>query len=124
MLLVKTIIKKSSISGQGCFTEEDIQIGQIIWKEGPMDMKIHNIEVSEDFYIKDWIYKYGTYNEKTQLWEIDGDNARYMNHHKSPNIKFNTRFGYALTDIPAGTELTCNYREITSEEHFNTLLTS
>ena len=43
---------------------------------------------------------------------LDGDEGRYMNHSETPNTDFSSvDAGYALTDIPAGVELTCDYRE-------------
>ncbi|MFN3146760.1 MAG: SET domain-containing protein-lysine N-methyltransferase, partial [Paracoccaceae bacterium] len=43
---------------------------------------------------------------------LDADEGRFMNHSDTPNLDFSGKdFGYALWDIPAGTELTCNYAE-------------
>lgn len=41
MLLVKTVIKKSSIHGLGLFANQKIKSGQIVWKYNPiLDKKI------------------------------------------------------------------------------------
>ena len=43
---------------------------------------------------------------------LDSDNGKYMNHCLAPNTDFRIfDKGYALVDIAAGEELTCNYHE-------------
>ena len=43
---------------------------------------------------------------------LESDEGRFMNHSPSPNTDFaGMNEGYALVDIPAGTEITCNYAE-------------
>ena len=48
---------------------------------------------------------------------LDADEGRFMNHADQPNTDFRgADFGIALRDIPAGEELTCDYREFTFGE--------
>ena len=43
---------------------------------------------------------------------LDADNGKYMNHSMTPNTDFRIfDRGYALADIAAGDEITCNYHE-------------
>ena len=43
---------------------------------------------------------------------VDSDNGRFMNHSMQPNTDFRVfDKGYALVDIAAGEEITCNYHE-------------
>ena len=43
---------------------------------------------------------------------LDSDNGKFMNHSLSPNTDFRVfDKGYALVDIAAGDEITCNYFE-------------
>jgi len=43
---------------------------------------------------------------------VDVDNGRFMNHSLTPNTDFRVfDKGFALTDIAAGEEITCNYYE-------------
>src|SRR4051794_18433878 len=43
------------------------------------------------------------------VYEID--NGRFMNHADSPNTDFSGVGGWAIADIAAGEEITCNYAE-------------
>jgi hypothetical protein len=43
---------------------------------------------------------------------VEFDNGRFMNHAQSPNTDFtDANVGWAIRDIAAGEELTCNYSE-------------
>ena len=46
----------------------------------------------------------------------------YINHSINPNIEFVDNIAVALSDINEGEELTCNYLDITTEEHFKFLI--
>jgi uncharacterized protein len=53
------------------------------------------------------------WNKATGLWIFCGDNAKYMNHSKNPTTETVNRGkitdDIAARDLPANTELTCNY---------------
>jgi hypothetical protein len=54
-----------------------------------------------------WLYQ----DERTGLWVLCSDDARYMNHSDQPNLAIQGEDMHALRDIAAGEELTCDYRE-------------
>ena len=91
MLLVKTYIGKSKISGIGLFAAEPIRKGQAIWKWGGNDM----------FYLYLQVDKYVDPKRKKEImhyaytdancYKMCGDDAKYMNHSFTPNTEsFNT----------------------------------
>lgn len=131
-LLIKTKVKESKIQGEGLFTLEYIKKGQIIFEDSDL------IRIKESTYkqlkikkLNDWIDKYCTikdnsYRNSHLLYEktyfVDRDNMIYINHSINPNIEFIDNIAVALSDINEGEELTCNYTDITTEDHFKFLL--
>lgn len=127
MLKIETYIEESKIpnAGIGLYTKEFIEKGRIIWYFDPdKDILLYQPDVdflkSVDLF--EYTEKYGTCNEALKLWELDGDNTRFMNHSFSPNIHFNEVYGIALEDIDINEELTCDYTTITTPDHFNKLI--
>jgi hypothetical protein len=114
---------KSTIQGNGLFSHLDIVKGQVIWTKGPGDIFINMEDIPFD--LRDYWDRYSTvqiYGTAT-MYCLDGDDCKYMNHSETPNILFKGSIGLALEDIPAHTELTCDYRTITTPEHYEFLMT-
>lgn len=115
MLLCQTLVKASSIHGLGCYADEDIKAGQIVWRLDPQfDVEIDTKQLASlpdsyrDFF---HMYAYSPLNGKEEkTFILCGDNARHMNHSSDPNLGEN-EFGenFALRDITKGEELTCDY---------------
>jgi uncharacterized protein len=63
--------------------------------------------------MRDFMSRYSyPHIEKPGVFVLNSDNGRFMNHTLTPNTDFRSfNEGYALTDIEAGEELTCNYHE-------------
>lgn len=115
MMLIPTELKASAIHGLGVFTLAPVAKGTHIWHLNPdFERLLHEDEVKTwPEFQQEFVYKY-TYphpqNPKLLILEVD--NGRFMNHSLTPNTDFRSIFdGYALVDLPAGTELTCNYNE-------------
>lgn len=125
MLLINTNVGKSRIkdAGQGLFTQQAIPKGSFIWNKSDRDVQIdrfaYNALVAME--AQGYVEKYGTQDENGN-WYVDVDNCRFMNHSENPNIKFIYDVGVAVKDIKAGEELTCDYRTITTEQHYKQLL--
>src|SRR5690606_7999432 len=64
-----------------------------------------------------FVKRYGyPYNLDPTMFVIDLDHGRYMNHQDLPNTDFTgVTDGYAIRDIKAGEEITCNYNEFEPE---------
>lgn len=124
MLLVKTYIGKSEISGIGLFAAEKIKKGQVFWKydiivDTLIEFKLFenkNYSEIKGFTKKEILHFAYTDNG---CYKMCGDDAKYMNHSKNPNTEsFNTEFEemeIVTKDIEIGEELTCNYFKINDD---------
>lgn len=115
MMLIPTTLAPSAIHGTGLFATAPIARGTTIWQFLPgLDVELdaallHHANPAIASYLQR--YSYPHYADPARI-VLDGDNGRFMNHSDQPNTDFTDPLrGTALTDIPAGTELTCNYAE-------------
>jgi SET domain-containing protein len=113
MLLVDVYLGKSSIEGIGVFAKRPIAQGTLIWK---LDLNYdRRIPVAayeaENGPVKAYLDRY-CYPDRTDPSYIvfEADDARYMNHADDPNCDVSRPHeSYALRDIAAGEEMTCDY---------------
>ncbi len=122
MMLVPCYLAASDIEGLGVYSLEPVKRGQLIWRFDPRIDRMISLDSfsGADERLSDFLKRY-TYippYDRT-VCILDGDEGRYMNHSETPNTDFSSiDAGYALADIPAGTELTCDYREFdTTADH-------
>lgn len=111
MMQVKHYIAVSPIHGLGVFAAEDIPSGTVVWRytEG-RDFTLSQSEYGQlPEKSRNWIRHFGYYNESEGGWVVCADEARFMNHSLQNNVGDRGVFTVALSDIPVGTELTCNY---------------
>lgn len=112
MLLVKTKLGISQIHGIGCFADEPISKGTLIWKFNALvdkkfsEKELHTLPTNIRNSLMEYMYK------ENGAYILCGDNARFFNHSEDPNtddsIDFpNTR---AAKDILIGEEITSDYR--------------
>jgi len=117
MLLVKASIRPSPIHGMGCFAEEPIRKGQVVWRFDPrLDLVIPYEtlgsfpQVTQDFLN---MYGYATMQNGHKVIILCGDHARHMNHSGTPNcldaFLEGVEVNIAARDIAPGEELTCDY---------------
>jgi SET domain-containing protein len=115
MFLISTYVAPSPIHGTGCFTAVSLKKGQIIWEHheafdvsySPEQIAAMPPSVQEFFNM----YAYG--QGEPMRFVLCGDHARFMNHSDTPNIlEHPDGSGRSIVahDIPAGTEITCDYR--------------
>jgi hypothetical protein len=117
MLLVKTEVRESEIAGVGLFFLEDIKKGQEVWRfDNQIDRSLSDLEVEtlpEIF--KEYLEKYAYIDLETGLWVLCGDNGRFVNHSKNPNVISVVSelftMDIAKRDIKAGEEYTADYSE-------------
>ena len=117
MFVVRVELKPSAIHGLGCFTIEPIKKDQLVWQFDPrVDIVLPASEHNGCHpVVKEMLEKW-TYVEVRQGREVMilcGDLAKFMNHSDQPNL-YDSRdltLNFALRDIDAGEELTCNYYE-------------
>ena len=86
-----------------------------MWSLNPkFDVFVHPHEIEGlPAHMQDFIARYSyPHLEMPGVVIVDTDNGRFMNHSLAPNTDFRIfDKGYALVDIAAGDELTCNYHE-------------
>lgn len=117
MLLIKTIVKQSTIPGIGfgLFTDEDIPANKVIWKFNPLIDKVINVEDVKNFedIEKEYLRVYA-YRENDKLI-LCADNDRFINHSiplKNVDDLIFPLLGsisVATRDIKKGEELFCDY---------------
>jgi uncharacterized protein len=116
MLLISTYVAQSPIEGIGVFAAESLTRGQLIWALNPkFDVFLEERDLEGlPPHMREYIARYGyPHVEMPGVIVMDSDNGRFMNHSLTPNTDFRLfEKGYALADIAAGEELTCNYYEI------------
>lgn len=117
MMLVSCYLAPSSIEGLGVFSRSDIKKGDIVWRfDDRFDQMIPKADIeSAPDHLREFFERY-TYDMPgwPDHMALDADEGRFMNHTETPNLDFRSPdVGVALEDIPAGVELTCDYREFT-----------
>jgi hypothetical protein len=116
MLLIDASLRPSPISGLGCFTNEPIRRGDIVWifderidVRLPVDELAALPKATQAFFHK---YGYVEVLDGRRTVTLCGDHAKHMNHSDAPNL-VNSDDGLdgniAARDIRAGEELTCDY---------------
>lgn len=119
MLLVKTKIGQSNISGIGVFADEFIPKGTVIWRfqEG-FDQMIEKSELEKlSPPAKQQFLNYAYFDLKTQKYILAFDDSRFFNHSETPNCDEADLPGELVTvtiagrDIAIGEEITDDYRD-------------
>jgi uncharacterized protein len=117
MMMVETELRASPIHGIGAFLLQDVKQGDLIWR---FDSRIDRVYADAELEhfpkpLREFLHVYSTYHEQSGLWILCGDNGRHFNHSDEPNTRsLGVGFGddVAAADLPAGTELTTDYRLI------------
>jgi len=113
MLLVKASLKPSAIHGLGCFTEEHITKGQLVWVyDERIDVRIRESELPNlPEPVQEFLHYYGYMEmfEGERIIVLCGDHSKHMNHADEPNLLDAGQQNFAARDIEIGEELTCDY---------------
>jgi SET domain-containing protein len=117
MMMVRTELRQSAIHGIGVFLREPVRAGQTIWR---FDSRIDRVFADDELrdlpeILQEFLRTYSTLHADLKLWVLCGDNGRHFNHSNTPNTRsLGIAFGddVAARDLPAGTELTSDYRTI------------
>ena len=117
MMLVRCYLAPSPIEGLGVFCHDDIAGGQNVWRHDPdLDISLPADKLdSVAPHVREFLerYAYPDLRDPTRLI-LESDEGRFMNHADEPNLDFSDGVsGIAKWDIPAGTELTCDYAGFT-----------
>lgn len=118
MLLISTELAPSRIHGLGVFTRQFVKAGTPIWRFQPgfdAEFDPASLGMLPDV-TRDFLRHYAYLDSRSGKYVLNGDHGRFMNHSDSPNTGAgvagpNTEvITVALTDLPVGIELTCDYR--------------
>lgn len=117
MLLFETELRPSPIHGIGVFLLENVRKGETIWR---FDSRIDRVYCEDEILSlpprqREFLRTYSIWHSAAGLWVLCGDNGRHFNHSNMPNtISMGIGFGddIAAGDLPAGTEMTSDYRTI------------
>jgi uncharacterized protein len=117
MMMVGTELRASSIHGIGVFLTEPVRAGQLIWRFDSRIDRVFGDHEMRDLpeHVQAFLRTYSTLHADLKLWVLCGDNGRHFNHSDEPNTRsLGIAFGddVAAVDMPAGTELTSDYRTI------------
>jgi uncharacterized protein len=124
MLLFDTELRESKIHGIGVFLLESVKEGDVIWRfDSRIDRVYSDWELAElPPRLHRFLRVYSTLHEPSGLWVLCGDNGRHFNHSDTPNtLSQGIAFGddVARANLPAGTELTSDYRTICDSVRLN-----
>jgi hypothetical protein len=117
MMLFDTELRPSPIHGIGVFLLEPVRKAEVVWRfDSRIDRTYSPAEIETlPGHVQEFVRTYSTWHEGIGLWVLCGDNGRHFNHSERPNtISDGIAFGQdvAAMDLPAGTELTSDYRTI------------
>ena len=122
MLLVRTLVKPSAISGLGLFADQAIPSGSVIWEfKSGEDRELTEQQLQEMEALEQRQIRHHTYRcINSGLYILCGDDARYMNHSDTPNTRDETNGAFqgqtvASRDINPGEEITTNYFDYDTE---------
>jgi hypothetical protein len=123
MILIPTVIRRSQISGFGCFAATDVAIGTPVWKQSILNTFIINKDsiIGVDL---QFLRIYG-YKISGDSLAITIDNSSFMNHSDKPNLdpgdmKYMNSVGDMLIanrNIKNGDELLVDYRLFDIRKH-------
>lgn len=122
MMHIKYKLDKSRFHGIGLFTDEDLRKGQLVYTASPLldvnitQEKFNSLDEREKKEIKYW----GFWDEPNNVWHVDFDNSKFINHSFKPALTQDSKHkdAYLVTtqNIKAGEELTQNYLEFESKQ--------
>jgi SET domain-containing protein len=122
MIHIKYKLKDSALHGIGLFADQPIQKDGIVYTASPLlDLNITQEQFgSLDQKEKDEILWWGFFDEPSQMWHVDFDVSKFINHSYGSNVTQKTdhdeAYLVASRDIKAGEELTQNYLEFENLE--------
>jgi len=122
MIHIKYKIDKSKIHGVGFFTRENLKKGEVVYTASPLldvdisQKEFNSLNEREKREVKYW----GFWDEANNVWHIDFDNSKFINHSFNPTLtqdsKHKDAFLITTRDVKKGEELTQNYLEFEREE--------
>src|SRR4030042_4534753 len=88
MMHIKYKLDKSKLHGIGLFTTESLKKGQVVYTASPvLDVNItqeqfDSLDEREKKEIKYW----GFWDKPNNVWHVDFDNSKFIDHSLNPNL--------------------------------------
>jgi hypothetical protein len=119
MLLVRVRVAASPIHGLGVFAAEPITRGTEVWRFTPgfdLDLDAALLETLPELQ-RERLMNYGYIDSRLKRYILCCDDARFINHCDTPNVRSDfavDRYGVdiAVRDIAAGEEITMDYEPL------------
>jgi len=116
MLCVPTEVRPSKIHGLGVFLLKPVKKGALVWR---FDSRVDRVYITPEIeslpkHVQDYLYTYSYWHEDTDVYVMNGDGARHINHADKPNLSSSgSTFGdlKAARNLAAGTEITVSYHK-------------
>ena len=118
MLLVETCLAPSPLEGLGVYASQFIPEGTLVWVLDPaVDIVLSETQLLERPHVyRQFMQRHAYFDRTLGGYLLDGDNARFLNHHAEPNLRFREDGnGVAARDIAPGEEIVCDYGEFMPE---------
>ncbi len=114
MILPRYRIAASGIggAGKGLFLEEDVAAGRVITAPDTIESTWSLGQLMTDPALKSQLYASARWFEDRYTVSPDWPDECYLNHSFSPTGLWHLGFVFASRDLPAGTEVTIDYRHL------------
>jgi uncharacterized protein len=122
MIHIKYKLKTSELHGIGLFADQPIKKGDLIYTASPLlDLNITQVQFDNlDQKEKDEILWWGFFDQPSQMWHVDFDVSKFINHSTdatlTQDLKHDEAHLVSTRDINSDEELTQNYLEFESED--------
>lgn len=113
VLLIEAELRNSEIHGIGLFCREAIPKGTKVWAFDPLfDLVFNERDIPAlPKPVINFMKMYAYRSRETNELIVNVDLSKHMNHADSPTLVCDEDSNYyAVEDLPAGTEMTCDYR--------------
>lgn len=114
MILPRYHVAASSIpgAGQGLFLEEPVAAGRVITAPDAIERTFRHADISASPELRAQFHASARWFEDRYTISPDWPDECYINHSFTPNGLWHLGFVFALAELPAGTEITVDYRHL------------
>ena len=114
MILPRYHVAASSIpgAGQGLFLDETVAAGRVITAPDAIERTYRHAEISASPELRAQFHASARWFEDRYTLSPDWPDECYINHSFTPNGLWHLGFVFALAELPAGTEITVDYRHL------------